>query len=273
MMSKHTSARIYLALMVLLAIAPLSQAASLGTIEGGPAGMGPGFMGDTLLYSRDVFGLYLNSGPLNVYFGSQKVNLNAGTATGGAVDIYNLGTPAAGYNSFTGWSASPIPLNSATGTFNTTDDLSTHSPDNPILFGFVPTPMGASRADALGKLFYQYEEAARSDYDIGAAFQLAIYEILYEDSGTYNVHSGNMFLITRQDVDPFLANTMLASLATATDIAGLYMLNSTTPGINDIIISDGAHLEAATVPEPITMASLGLCILGAGGYLRRRIKE
>ena len=29
----------------------------------------------------------------------------------------------------------------------------------------------------------------------------------------------------------------------------------------------------SVVPEPITLASLGICILGAGGYLRRRTKE
>ena len=273
MATSFKSHSIRLACMALFAATSLTQAASLGTVDGRPVGYLNG-VGDSILYTGDMFGMPITLPPINLTYGALSVHLNDGTATGGAVDIYNLGTPSgSGYNALVGWNASLAAPIYTVSTLNTTDDLSTHSPDNPMGFGFLPA-IGTASADTLGKLFYLYEENARNDSNSAAAFQLAIYEILYETSGTYDLLSGDLKLGSTVWVNPTMANGMLSSLVGATDIAGLYLLDSTAPGTTNTIVSDGAHLEApiAAVPEPITLASLGICILGAGGYIRRRTK-
>ncbi|MBT7170417.1 MAG: PEP-CTERM sorting domain-containing protein, partial [Phycisphaerales bacterium] len=127
-----------------------------------------------------------------------------------------------------------------------------------------PAGFDAQRSDDLLMLFAQHEVAALSDDDVAIAFQLAIYEILTEPGTDYDLLSGG-FLVIGSDAHVLAANAMLDGLA-PTPGSNLFFLRNINE--KDIIISD----RVPAVPEPITMASLGLCLLGAGSYFRRRTK-
>ena len=146
--------------------------------------------------------------------------------------------------------------------------------ENAALF---PTGMGQVKADALGKLFGLYSAEAVApksgdSTDQTAAFQAAVWEIIHETSGTYGLGDGEFQIAGTGDwMD--LADHYLSTFEQAT-IAGELMLLSNETYQDYIVMGGQVAVEAPSapaVPEPITLASLGLCFLGAGGSLRRRL--
>ncbi|MBT3279214.1 MAG: PEP-CTERM sorting domain-containing protein [Phycisphaerales bacterium] len=143
-------------------------------------------------------------------------------------------------------------------------------PENATL---LPNGMGPEKALALDKLFGMYypETITHEDPAHGAAFQAAIWEIIYETSGEYNVGDGDFIIDAEGEGDWWnLANYYLATYEEATQLANLMILTNDTYQ-DYIVMGTGQKTPITPVPEPITLAGLGLCVLGASGYLRRRM--
>lgn len=119
--------------------------------------------------------------------------------------------------------------------------------------------IGAARADALGALATQYLGSV-NNASTSAAFQLAVWEIVYETAGAgYNLNSGNFSAWGASDGSLGLAQGWLSNLpGTSTHTASVWQ----SPTRQDLAVF-------TTVPEPATFGLLaaGLCGLA---FVRRR---
>ncbi len=91
--------------------------------------------------------------------------------------------------------------------------------------------MGAARALDLARLARAFSASSFATTTQTAAFQLAVWEIIYETAGTpYDVNSGVFKVLTAGDgtAARTQANTLLASLPGLTATAPLIALNSPT---------------------------------------------
>jgi hypothetical protein len=110
--------------------------------------------------------------------------------------------------------------------------------------------------------------------DLSAAFQLAIWEILFE-GGTYgglNVSSGNFKATGDHDGDAIAqANIWLAALNAGSPAGtALYLLHNDN---NQDFITDTNTPPGITVPEPSPLPLLGVGILGLIFVMRRRTQQ
>jgi len=132
------------------------------------------------------------------------------------------------------------------------------------------TPSAAANS-LLSKLFTVAGGSALSDASHSAAFQLAIWEIVY-DSGDLHLNSGALFVtdVHGHGTTVGLAQSWLDSLAGASATANLAFL--TAPGNQDFVTASTIPLQTTTtrVPEPSTLALLALAMLAAGGIRARR---
>lgn len=123
----------------------------------------------------------------------------------------------------------------------------------------VNYPMGATKAALLGKLWGAYRGGLSSNVDFGA-FQLAVWEIVFENSNTLDVNTGN-FVVTLGNVDAAnarsTANTWLGNLGLLPSYGGVYALTGDVQG----------GPQDQLVPTP---GSLALCGLGGLVLARRR---
>jgi hypothetical protein len=131
--------------------------------------------------------------------------------------------------------------------------------------------MGTAKANLIRELFGRYDPvlSVALDAEHASAIQIAIWEIVRETSGTLDVNNGNVKY--QNPADPAalaLAQTYLSSLdGTGPMLNNLYAL--TAVGVQDVVIqvTDGFESPA---PEPITLATTGLALIGLGLFLRRR---
>jgi hypothetical protein len=89
------------------------------------------------------------------------------------------------------------------------------------------------------------------------AFQLAVWEIVYEKSGTYSLGTGNFRVTSASDGARTLANTWLANLGTGTPTMTLSVWSSANS-------QDLAVFGPSPIPEPeiYAMMAVGLGLLG-----------
>ncbi len=123
---------------------------------------------------------------------------------------------------------------------------------------------------ALSRLFTEVSSAARlSTPDTSAAFQLAIWEILFESQSPYNISNGN-FKVTDDHGNAAaiaLANGWLANLNNFQPLNQVFLLHSDT---NQDFITDTPIPPRLIVPEPSSLPLLGIGLLAIAFGLRRR---
>jgi hypothetical protein len=118
---------------------------------------------------------------------------------------------------------------------------------------FMGSPLTADRATLLEELWGRYHSTTMTSQQ-AAEFQLAVWEIVYETSGTYDIALGSV----RSDDLNAETNAMLHSLDGTGPMANLVAL--TNPVYQDLL---------AEVPAPgaLSLGSLGMALIG---WLRSR---
>jgi len=128
--------------------------------------------------------------------------------------------------------------------------------------GTDPTRLGL-----IQRLFDRHYETA-TDAANGGAFQLALWELLYDGPGSLNLASGNL-IVTSPDTVPAvaLAKTWLASLEMAdpSDVVKYQLVGLYSPTAQD---------QIAVHPEPIPApAGVVLGLVAMGGFAARRLRR
>ncbi len=145
--------------------------------------------------------------------------------------------------------------------------------DAPLDGGSPYSPMGTMKADAIGELWGEHfdEIDGRSAY--AAAFQLAIWEIIFENApgaspNAWDVTSGNVLM--QSGTTAGIANGFLATLLDGDATLATNLMAVTNAADNqDFVVQFGSG-GSTPVPEPFTLVTgfMGLC--GLGSYVRRR---
>lgn len=145
-------------------------------------------------------------------------------------------------------------------------------------FSGVYTDYGVSSPDdtimtLLGQLFAEAAADSTKDEKHSAAFQLAIWEIVY-DSGSLDLGSGAFRVLNDNGhgATVQLAQEWLDGLSEFEDTYALYLLRS--PRSQDFVTFGRPFEQGSRVPEPGSLALLGLAIFAmAGVHLRRRFES
>jgi hypothetical protein len=126
--------------------------------------------------------------------------------------------------------------------------------------------MGAAKAELLKRLWGNYFESGPY-----AEFQVAVWELLNETTGTYDVTDGAFYASRSYEVDRTTINAWLDEItADAYDgpVAELmYAMTSANTQDFAVLIEMGG---GGHVPEPVTLAGLMLGVGGLVGYIRKR---
>lgn len=133
---------------------------------------------------------------------------------------------------------------------------------------YVAAPESTPVLTALGQLFTLAHDLALSDADHSAAFQLAIWELVY-DGGNHDLMGGN-FSVSGGDTDARgIAQGWLSSLGpNSPDTWNLTLLTSAQH--QDFVTFGKPFGQFRTVPEPAPLALLATAMLAMIVVRRRR---
>ena len=140
------------------------------------------------------------------------------------------------------------------------------------------SPMGITKADAIRELWGEHFGEAMTSAVNAAGFQVAIWEIMYENSNKpgqvyseWNATTGR-FLVTNSTVAQ-VANAWLATIGDESRTLNttlMALVNDVTATLyQDYVVS--LEVGGAIIPEPITLISAVMGLCGLGSYVRRRI--
>jgi hypothetical protein len=122
---------------------------------------------------------------------------------------------------------------------------------------------GSSQVTALERLASQHLASINTVAESGA-FQLAVWEIVYENSGVYNLGTGNFQVASASGGALATANSWLAALGNGVPTLALSVWASST--------SQDLAVFSAPIPEPEIYAML-LAGLGLMGFVAKRRRE
>jgi hypothetical protein len=134
------------------------------------------------------------------------------------------------------------------------------------LGGDASGAMGAAKAELLKRLWGNYFETGPYP-----EFQVAVWELLNETTGTYDVTDGTFYASRTNEVDRAQINDWLDQI-TADVYTGpvsnlMYAMTSANTQDFAVLIETGG---GGNVPEPVTLAGLMLGVGGLVGYVRKR---
>lgn len=202
---------------------------------------------DVLQYSGPAFGGYISTTGLTITTSSPVPVTSAPLA--GGISMRNLTT---GGGTFAAWCVD------VSSWLNTSSSGANYT----LTSGTSFFAGSLSTVTALERLASQYLLPSMTVAESGA-FQLAVWEIVYESSGAYDLRSGNFF-VDSPDNPIDTANKWLANLGNSTPTMTLGVWASTS--------SQDLAVFAAPVPEPEIYAMLGVG-LGLMGFVARRRKQ
>ena len=126
--------------------------------------------------------------------------------------------------------------------------------------------MGATKANFIRELLYRYypDFSVRVDAKTGAAIQTSLWEIVRENSGTFDLAAGSVQFRSWSDT---AVRDLSASMLAGLTGNGPYLTN-----VDALIISGGTQdtLVQVSTPEPssILLSATGLILLAFGSRLR-----
>ncbi|MBL7134423.1 MAG: PEP-CTERM sorting domain-containing protein [Phycisphaerae bacterium] len=257
--------RAVMAIAVLCMLPGLVQADSLGTVKLEFAGVNP---------HRHVETYYDGSYLGNLSTGQYifRVDTDGGDATGEGIDVQQMALDNSSNPGYIGAFCSDLFQGAPGSTYWTTYDV--EMPEHAPHDGNFSTPyMTDAKADDLRWLYNDRLASVVSD-NTAAAFQLSVWEIIYETSADYSVSNQDGIFYTNSptDVDAVaLANAWLDDVELQTgDAPDIRLRVLTDPCTQDysMILPDPS--TPPVVPEPLTLLGVALGIGGLGGYIRKR---
>jgi len=148
----------------------------------------------------------------------------------------------------------------------------------PLDGGSPYSPMGDDKANAIRELWGEHFTEATTSALNAAAFQTAIWEIIYENSNTdqtinaWDAATGRFKIIS--STVSALANEWLGAIGDESrtlDTTLMAVVNHTTATkYQDYVIS--MEFGGFVIPEPITLLSAVVGLCGLGAYVRRRVQ-
>jgi len=140
----------------------------------------------------------------------------------------------------------------------------------------LPGGMGSDKATDLRRLFANNLSSVAGDNVAAAAFQLSLWEIIYENTDEYDVsgyHYGDRgsFYAKENASAITLANDWLGDVSAGMGEADLELRVLTNPCKQDYsIILPAADPPSGVIPEPLTVLALTGAVAAVGAYVRRR---
>lgn len=137
---------------------------------------------------------------------------------------------------------------------------------------YTPTQPGNAKFTLLGQLFHEAYGQATIDEAHSAAFQLAIWEIVY-DSGNLNLGGGTFQVLNNYGhaATVALAQSWLTNLSNFTDNYDLIMLSS--PSHQDFVTFGRTFIQLQSVPEPASLLLAAAALLAMMLALRSQSRR